>query len=293
MKRVVYLLLFMAACKWSSPEKKVDKMASVMEQVLNEDITRVFTREKFEEDVEHISEVICTERKAHEYIAKDTIYREYLFSDHRLHQVASVTRRMRNDTLTIRYDTAGRILSLIHSDGHGTYNTNRFKYDADGRRIGYTNRFFSTESGYRYEYNKRGDTVLVIPEPGGYKERICISIEGDETTVTRQLLGDEVFLSMTRVQKYNRLNQLTGLFVLQNGKAGYKLTKEYDSHGNVLLQEEHQGDRVTKDGYGDADKSKSIKTEYTYDKAGNWITRKEQQLGKSQIVTTMRKITYR
>lgn len=293
MKRVLYLLLFVAACKPSSQKEEGERMTSIMEQVLNEYITRVFSREKFEGDVEHISEVDCSETKIHDRIVRDTIYREYLFKDHRLHQVASVTRRMRNDTLTIRYDTAGRILALIYSDGQGTYNTNLFKYDADGARIGYTNRFFSTESGYRYEYNKKGDTVLVISEPGGYEERISISLEGDETIVTRYPLGDDVFMPTTRVQKYNRLNQLTELSVLENGRAWSKVTKEYDSHGNVLSEEEHPGDRITKDGFGEADKSKSISTEYTYDKAGNWIIMRGQLQDKSAFITTTRKITYR
>lgn len=293
MKRVLYLLLFFAACKSSSSDKEVDRMASVTERILNEDISTAFRPETFEGDIERISEVTYSETSAGDgYVNKDTVLKEYLFKDDRLHQIATVTRRMRNDTLTIRYDTAGRILALIYSDNQSTYNTERFKYDATGRRIEKTNRFYSTESRHLYAYNQKGDTLLITCEPDNNQERISISKDGNETTVTRHALHSAL-MSRSQVEKYNRLNQLIGVYVYQDGKADYKVIRKYDSHGNLLSWEQHQGDHMTENGFGEVDKMISYATEYTYDKKGNWTRMKQQMQDKSWTATTTRKIIYR
>lgn len=293
MKRVLYLLLFLAACKSSSSDKEVDRATSVIEQILNEDISTAFRPETFEGDISHISEVTYSETSAGDgYVNKDTVLKEYLFKDHRLHQIATVTRRMRNDTLTIRYDTAGRILALIYSDNQSTYNTDRFKYDATGRRIEKTNRFYSTESRHLYTYNPKGDTLLITWEPDNNKEQICISKDGNETTVTRHALNSAL-MSRSQVEKYNGLNQVVGIYVYEDGKADYKVIKKYDSHGNLLSWEQHQGDHMTENGFGEVDKMISYATEYAYDEKGNWTSMKKQVQDKGWTATTTRKIIYR
>lgn len=294
MKRALYLLLFLAACKSSPSDKEVNGSIPVTEQILNEYITTAFRPETFEGDIEHISEVAYRETRAGDgYVNKDTVLKEYLFRDHRLHQIATVSKRMPYDTLTIRYDNAGRILALIYSDNQSTYNTDRFKYDAAGRRIEKINRFYSTESRDVYEYSQQGDTLLISREPGSHRERISISKEGDETTVTRRSLDADQVIPQFYVQKYNQLNQQVGTYVYQDDKAEYKVLKKYDSHGNLLSWEQQQGDHMTKDGFGDADNMISFRIEYTYDDKGNWTSKKEQALDKSSIVTTNRQITYR
>jgi YD repeat-containing protein len=293
MKRLLYLLLLLAACKSSSSDKEVDRIAVITEQVLNEDFTTPFRPETFQGDIEHISEVFYAETKAGDgYIERDTVSKEYFFKDHRLYQVATSTRGTKYDTLTIRYDTAGRILALIYSDDYRTYNTDRFRYDAAGRRIEKVNRFFTTESHRLYKYSKTGDTLLISSENGRNTQRIMISEKRGILMVTHQMLNDDS-LSWSREDEYNRLNQLVGMYTYTNGKADYKVIKKYDSYGNIVWWEHYLGDRLTKDGFGEVDKSISLRSEYEYDKKGNWTIEKTTPLDKSWTSVTTRKISYR
>ncbi len=291
MKRVLYLLLFLAACK--SSDKEVDRIAVITEQVLNEDITTAFRPERFEGDVEHISEAIYKQDKAADsYIKKDTVLREYLFKDHGLHQIATITRRMPKDTLTIRYDTAGRILALIYSDHRSTYNTDRFKYDAAGRRIEKLNRIYRTESRQLYEYNKTGDSLMIRGGDGNDIEHVYIRQKGDVVTVTCEFLG-EGFKGESIVYEYNSENKPVTLYYYSNGMVENKIIEKYDSHGNLVRWEYYQSNRAKKDTFGEMDAILSHTVEYTYDNKGNWTSKKEQAVDKNWSVVTTREITYR
>jgi YD repeat-containing protein len=290
MRKVCWVLLALAAC--TSPERKENNGAPVPEQILNEDISTTFRPETFAGDIEHISEVTYTAVTTGDYVRKDTSTREYLFKGKRLYQVATVTRRMRIDTLTIRYDTAGRIAALVYSDDRNTYNTDRFKYDAAGRRIEKVNRFYTTESRSSYQYNKAGDTLLITRQPGNSKELISIRRQADTVLVTRQPL-DSSSMAQTVVEKYNKANQLVEVSVYLNGMADYKVIKSYDNHGNLLLWEHRQGNHQQKEGFGEVNKRISYNREYTYDSKGNWISRKEQMQDKGWSAVTTRKISYR
>jgi hypothetical protein len=289
MKKVLYLLLFVAACKSSSPDEKVDRIAVITEHVLINIISTVYQPETFNGDVEHISE--ATYREFHlddGYISKDTILKEYLFRDHRLHQVATITRRMPHDTLTIQYDTTGRISAFIYSDHRSTYNVDRFKYDAAGRRVEMMNRIYSTERRQLYEYNKTGDSLYITKEPGGEKQCIYIKENGDVVTVTYKIVD----VDMSSRYEYNSLNQPVTSYYYHGG-AAHKRVRKYDSQGNCVAEEFHYSDAANKDGYGGVDPQNSNATVYVYDKKDNWTSRKVQQLDKSEFIVTTRKITYR
>jgi len=293
MKKVLYLLMFVAACKSSSSEKEADRIALITEKVLNDDITTAFRPEMFEGDIEHISEVIYKEDKAADgYVRKDTVSKEYLFKDHRLYQIAAVTVRMSKDTLTIRYDTAGRILALINSDNRSRYNTDSFRYDAAGRRIEKANRIYSTETRHLYEYNKTGDSLMVRAKDGNDIERISIKEKGDVVIVTREFLA-EGFKGGSYVYEYDEQSRPVILYYYANGVAENKVIEKYDSHGNLVKWEYHRGDRTKKDGFGEMDAILSHTVEYTYDSKGNWTSKKEQAVDKDWSVMTTRKISYR
>jgi YD repeat-containing protein len=293
MKRVLYLLLFVAACKSSSPDEKVDRIAVITENLLNEDISSAFRPEKLAGNIAHISEITYKAYTADDgYIKKDTILKEYLFSDNRPYKIASVSRRMPIDTLTIQYDTIGRLLALIHSDNRSSYNTDRFKYDAAGRRIEKTNRVYSSESRYVYEYNEPGDSLLVTVGPGRQKEGIYMNEEGDTITVTR-VVFDEGLGKGTAEFKYNRQNQLVVMYHHFPGVVANKVIQAYDSHGNPVRWDYYREDPVKKGVFTGIDETLSYATEYTYDKNGNWTVQKQQMRDKSLSITTTRKITYR
>ncbi|SHM02727.1 hypothetical protein [Chitinophaga sp. CF418] len=290
MKRVLYLLLLLAACKASS-DKEVDRIAEIKEKVLNNDITVTFRPEIFQGDIVHISEATYMEDEAADtYIKKDTILKEYLFKDQRLHQIATVTRRMLNDTLTIQYDTAGRILALINSDDFSTYNADRFKYDTNGRRIEKINRIYSTETRHLYQY-KTGDSLLVLDGDENSIESIVMEQKGDAIMVKRNLIKDGKGYST--VDEYNKLNQLVTTYFFFGAVVETKLVSKYDDHGNLIAFDYHQGDSTRKSISDELYKARSFTVEYTYDNKGNWISRKEQAGDKKSSATTTRKITYR
>ncbi|SDG56874.1 hypothetical protein [Chitinophaga filiformis] len=293
MKKVLYLLMFVVACKSSSSEKEADRIALITEKVLNDDITTAFRPEIFEGEIEHISEVIYKEDKAADgYLRKDTASKEYLFKDHRLHQIAAVTVRMSKDTLTIRYDTAGRILALINSDDRSRYNTDSFRYDAAGRRIEKMNRIYSTETRHLYEYNKAGDSLMIRGGDGNDIERIYIKEKGDVVTVTREFLA-EGFRGGSYVYEYDEQNRPVTLYYYSSGGAESKVIEKYDSRGNLVKWEYHRSDRTKKDAFGGMDAMLSHTVEYTYDNKGNWTSKKEQAGDKNWSEVTTRKITYR
>ncbi|MCF6403817.1 hypothetical protein L3C95_13075 [Chitinophaga filiformis] len=293
MKRVLYLLLLLAACKSSSSDEKVDRIALIREKVLNEHFTTPFRPETFQGDIEHISEVFYTETKAGDgYIERDSVLKEYLFKDHRLYRIVTTSRRTTNDTLTIRYDSAGRILALIYSDDYNTYNADRFRYDAAGRRVEKVNRFFSTESHQFYEYSKMGDTLLISAGKGSNKEQIIISEKKGILMAVHRMLNQDS-MSWSREDEYNSLNQLVGMYTYTNGKADYKVIKKYDRYGNIVLWEHYHADSLTKDSFGQINKAMSFTSEYEYDKKGNWTIEKATPHDKTWTSVTTRKITYR
>ncbi len=288
MKKVLYLLLFITACK-SSSQEEVDRIALIRERVLNEDITVAYRPETFKGDIAHISEVYCRELKAGDgYVRRDTTLKEYSFKDHRLHQIATVTKRMPYDTLTIRYDSAGRIFELINSDDRRViYNVDRFKYDAAGRRIEKANRVYSTESRRSYEYNNAGDSLVVKGADGTKIKDIYIGKKEDHVTVTN------VINAGTIVYEFDEHNQLVGIYVYEDNKASYKVSRKYDSQGNPVSWEQYTGDHMTREGFGKMNESLSFTTIYTYDNTGNWTIKKEQPKDKGWSGVTMRKITYK
>lgn len=291
MKRVLYLLLFLTACKSSSPDKETNRIALITEKTLNEDISTSFRPEIFEGDVEHISETIYKEKQAADsYVKKDTVLKEYLFKDHRLYQIAAVTERMSKSALNIRYDTAGRILALVSSDDRNRYNTDSFRYDAAGRRIEKMNRIYSTESRHLYEYNKTGDSLLIRDGNGNDVERIYIGEKGDTVTVTREFLGE--FEGGSYVYEYDENNRPVTFYFNFKGLEN-KVTEKYDSHGNLVRWEYYNGDSVKKGVFLKMDKGMSHTVEYTYDNKGNWTFKKVQGMDKGWSVVTTRKITYR
>lgn len=289
MKRVLCLLLLIAACKSSSSEKEADRIAVIREKVLNEDITVAYRPEALKGDIAHISEVYCRElRTGDDYTRRDTTLKEYSFKDHRLYQIATVTKRMPHDTLTIRYDSAGRIFELINSDDRRIiYSLDRFKYDAAGRRVEKTNRVYSTESRRSYAYNKAGDSIVVKGDDGLKIKDIYIAKKEDHVTVTN------IINAGTIVYEYDQHNQLVGIYVYEDNKASYKVIRTYDSQGNAISWEQYAGDHMTKEGFGKLNESLSFTTEYTYDNKGNWISKKEQPKDKGWSGVTTRKITYR
>ncbi|PSL25494.1 hypothetical protein [Chitinophaga ginsengisoli] len=293
MKRVLYLLLLLAACKSSSSEKEVDRIVLITEKVLNADFTTAFHPEAFEGDVARISEATYNEKKATDgYVKKDTVRKEYLFKDHRLHQIATVTARMSRDTLTIRYDTVGRILALIGSDDRNRYCADSFKYDAAGRRIERMSRIFSTESRHLYEHNKKGDSLLIRSGDGKDIERISINEKGDIVTVTRALLSEDD-KGGSYVYEYDENNRLVTLYLHFMGMTDVKVIAKYDSHGNLVRWEYHRVDDSGKSLSAEMDKVLSYTIEYTYDNKGNWTVKKQQPVDKKWTSVTTRKITYR
>lgn len=293
MKRVLYLLLLLAACKSSSSEKEVDRIALITEKVLNEDFTTSFRPETFEGDVARISEVTYKESRAADgYVKKDTVRREYLFKDHRLHQIATVTARMSRDTLTVRYDTAGRILAIIRSDDRNRYCADTFKYDAAGRRIERMSRFYSTENRHLYEHNKTGDSILIRGGDGKDVERICISEKGGVATVTRELLSED-YKGGSYVYEYDGNNRPVKSYLYLNGLALAEVIEKYDSHRNLVRREHHNRDASGKGFSTYIDDVLSNTVEYTYDSKGNWEVKKEQRVDKKWTLTKTRKITYR
>lgn len=291
MKRVLYLLLFIAACRSSSSDREVGNTASLTEKVLDMYITTAFRPEMFHGDIEHISETTYEEHAAADaYIKKDTILKEYSFKDHRLHQIATVTRRMLNDTLTIQYDTAGRILTLINSDGLSTYNTDRFKYDEKGRRIEKVNRLYTTESHQIYKY-KGEDTLLIMDGTENPMESIVMKEKGDVTTVKYHLTKDDE--GSSTVDEYNRKNQLVTELIFFAGVAETKVAFKYDDRGNLVAWDYQRGDSARGIISDKSYKARSFTVEYTYDDKGNWISRKEQARDTSYTVMTTRKIAYK
>ncbi|UPK69174.1 hypothetical protein [Chitinophaga filiformis] len=287
MKRILYLLLFLAACKSSSSDQEADRITVIREKILNENIIADFRPETFEGEVDHISEVIYKDSP----VETDTVSKEYWFKDHRLHRISAITRRMPKDTLTIRYDTAGRILSLINSDGRSNYNIDSFRYDAAGRRIEQMNRIFSIETRHLYEYNKAGDSLLIRKGEEDNVDSIYIRKNGDVITVTRAF--GEGYKGATYVYEYDGQNRPVTLYCYQNGVADSKVIEKYDSHGNLVKWEYYRADTTTKGGFGEMDATLSYTFEYTYDNKGNWTSRKKQAVDKSQAIVVARKITYR
>lgn len=291
MKRLLYLLLLLAACKSSSSDKEVDRIAVIRERVLNGYITASFRPEIFHGDIEHISQATYEENEAADaYIKKDTILKEYTFKKHRLYQIASVTRRMLKDTLTIQYDTMDRILAFVSTDGLSIYNSDRFKYDAEGRRIEKVSRIYSTETRHLYKY-KTGDTLLIMDGAEKPIESIVIKEKEDTIIVKRELTKDHEGTST--VEEYNKDNQLVIEYFYLDGMAQTKIVNKYDDHGNLVALDYYKGDNMHQVVSDELLKAASFTVEYDYDNKGNWISRKEQSRDKKHSSTTTRKITYR
>jgi hypothetical protein len=295
MRRLLCLLLVLAACKSSTTSKvaveKKDRVAVVTAQLLDEDITTVFRPEQLEGGVEHISEKTYTETKASDYTYKDTISREYLFHDGRLHQIAVATRRMRHDTLTIRYDTAGRIQALIYSDNHSTYNTDKFRYDAKGRRTEKVNRFYSIESSSKYKYSPKGDSIWITRQPGDRKELITIAEKGGPLEVSRHIMPVEMPWR-TVIEQYNPACQLIERVELEADTVNYKLSLQYNEKGNGIVWKQFHRKENTATKADSVNLKASFNTAYTYDSKGNWTSKTEEQLGKGWKSVTTRKIVY-
>ncbi|TWW01965.1 hypothetical protein [Chitinophaga pinensis] len=295
MRRLLWLLPVLAACKSTTTSKvtveKKDRIAVITAQLLDEDITTVFRPEQLEGTVSHISEKTYTETKASDYTYKDTISREYLFRDGRLHQIAVATRRMQHDTLTIRYDSAGRIQALIYSDHHSTYNTDKFMYDANGRRIEKVNRFYSIESSSKYKYSPKGDSIWITRQPGDRKEFITITEKGGPLEVSRHIMPVEMPWK-TIIEQYNPACQLTQRVEQEADTVNYKLSLQYNEKGNNIVWKQYHRNDNTAAKADSVNLKASFNTAYIYDNKGNWTSKTEEQLGKGWKSVTTRKIVY-
>lgn len=295
MRRLLCLLLILAACKSSTKteqKEKKDRLSVVTTYVLEGSTNdNVFHRERFHGDIDHIAETARREtHMSDSYVRKDTVLRHYIFREGHLYQVAGRSRRMQPDTMTMRYDTAGRILARVYSDEREMYYANVYAYNHAGRLSKIVHRLFSIVDSTLYRYNTAGDTISA--DGPVTKKKISIRARGDEMIVQHYMV-DEAVMRLGDVETYNGNGLQTSLSHYADGQLFYKVFRKYDKYDNPVSLEYHKADYTAKDSVAGADPSRSYKIAYKYDNEGNWTSKVQTWYDTSKIIITERKITYR
>lgn len=294
MRRLLCLLLVLAACKSSTKKEaeRKDRLAVVTAYVLEGSTSdNAFHREQFHGDVDHIAETESREtHMSDSYVKKDTVLRNYIFKEGQLYQVAGRSSRMHHDTVTMRYDTAGRVLARVHSDDRATYSSNVYVYNHAGRLSKTVYRLFSIGDTTIYKYNESGDTISI--ESPVNRKRICIVAEGDGMTVRHDVVEYPRF-KLDYMETYNSDHLQTTFTHFVGGGVFYKVFRKYDKHNNPVSWEYHRGNQKVKGGVDPVDPSRSYKVAYEYDSKGNWTSKAQTWYDTSKVIVIKRKITYR
>jgi YD repeat-containing protein len=298
MRRLLYVVLLFAACKSSTKTEKEakDRLAVVTAQVLEGSPDAAYHAEEFQGDIDQITEISFSQTHlADAYIRKDTLSRTYLFSDGRLYKIISSSRRMKYDTLTIRYDTSGRKQLITYADQHEIYHTQSFRYDVAGRCIEEASRFLSVKVLTDYNYNKTGDTFSIARIFDGNKadipEQIILTKEGDDIIVKHHYQAGELH-GMFIIERYNSDDKQVSISYYTGNSLHHKVITKYDGKGNAIASEYHPMDPAAKDSVGPVSASQSSIIKYQYDGEGNWTSKTEQEGDTTQVTVTKRTIKY-
>ncbi|MBW8685346.1 hypothetical protein [Chitinophaga rhizophila] len=284
MRRLLWLMLLLAACTSStrSEKEEKDRIGTITSRILSEMNMFAFRPLQLEGDIRQISEITSIATAVDNHTRRDTIRREYIFREGMLHQVATASRRMQADTLTIRYDATGRISALIHSDNAQTYSTETYRYDTAGRYVEKADRIYSEASKSTYRYSQARDTIWIARYPEGKQYRLLVQQRGDTITTVQDELP-QTAESIKIIEQYDLSNQpvITALYL--GGVQQYKTLKQYDKYGNMIVATRYAGDQV---------RSRDT-TSYVYDKKGNWTSKTVKEQYKRQTTVITRKIVYR
>lgn len=287
MKRALYLLLILAACKSEEAKKeaKKDRVADVMKQEVKEKIYAGvgLPLEHFSGNIALIEETTVDEIMYDDHTRHDTSRVNYVFKDNQLHLVAINKRKP--DTIVINHDASGNIISILKTDDWKPYLATQLTYDADGRCISSKGHFYSIGIGMSFTYGKAGDSIYTFDANRNRNEIMAFKQQGDTLVVEEKIATQHGYL-LNAVKKYNeaavKTENMSYVYEDETDTVGYRETARYDKYGNVVEKttSHRPGNNIF---------------EYTYDKKGNWTMRKQLPKNKREgwLSLTTRKISYR